>query len=156
MKMIGYCDGSAAANGKADARASWGYLITYDVGNEHYEEEQGGKLEGSIQTNQRAEITAMIELCKRMMEIKKNLNEPCVFEIYSDSAYCINCYQQRWYNKWIANGWKAANGRQVKNIDLWRQLIPYFEYAHITFKKVKGHSGIENNERVDKIARSNN
>lgn len=155
MKIIGYCDGSAIANGKANARASWGYTLTYEEAGVKYEEEQGALVEGEIQTNQRAEMTAMIKLCTRAQELMgKRPIATC--EINSDSAYCINCYQQKWYIKWIQNNWFKANGQAVLNVDLWKQLIPFFENGNFIFKKIKGHSGINGNEKADIIARSYN
>ena len=155
MKIIGYCDGSAFKNGKKGARASWGYSISYTDDGIVYEENEGALLEGEVQTNQRAEMTAMIKLCQRATKLR---NHAVLFscEVYSDSAYCINCYEQKWYVKWIKNNWINSKGQKVANIDLWKKLIPFFEDNDFIFKKVKGHSGLEGNERADAIARSYN
>lgn len=119
MKIIGYCDGSASKNGREGARASWGYSISYTEKDVAYEESKGALLEGEVQTNQRAEMTAMIKLCQRAIELR---NHAIFFscEIYSDSAYCINCYEQKWYVKWIKNNWVNSKGQKVANIDLWK------------------------------------
>ena len=100
-------------------------------------------------------MTAMIKLCQRATKLR---NHAILFscEVYSDSAYCINCYEQKWYVKWIKNNWINSKGQKVANIDLWEKLIPFFEDADFIFKKVKGHSGLEGNERADAIARSYN
>ena len=77
--------------------------------------------------------------------------------VYSDSAYCVNCYVQKWYRRWMINGWKTSKKEPVANKELWKRLIPFFEKDNFTFFKVKGHSGNKEkhgywNDIVDKMA----
>ena len=98
-------------------------------------------------TNNRMEITAVIEGLKM-------LKEPCEVHIYSDSAYLVNCYIQRWYKGWQQFGWYNSKNEPVKNQDLWEELIPCFENLHYSFIKIKGHSKDRWNDRVDKLAQA--
>ena len=72
--------------------------------------------------------------------------------IYSDSAYLVNCYNDKWFVKWENNNWKNSKNEPVANIDLWKQLIMYFRLPNINFVKVKGHNGNQYNEIADKLA----
>ena len=73
-------------------------------------------------------------------------------EVYSDSAYCINCYQQSWWKAWLHNNWVNSKKEPIKNKELWEKLILYFQDARFQFIKVKGHNGDYWNERVDELA----
>jgi ribonuclease HI len=82
----------------------------------------------------------------------KKLKEPCIVNLYSDSAYLINAFQQGWIDKWIKNGWKRNKNEEVKNVDLWKELVALSDYHKITWIKVKGHADNEYNNRCDKLA----
>ena len=75
-------------------------------------------------------------------------------EIYSDSAYVVNAFTQKWIDNWIKNNWKTADKKSVKNVDLWQELLVLIKTHNVTFKKVKGHSDNELNERCDKLAKA--
>ena len=94
-------------------------------------------------------MLAIIEGCQY---VEKNYPLITSVNIYSDSAYCINCYQQKWYKKWIQNGWVNSKKQSVKNRELWELLIPFFEDNRFNFIKVKGHVGDKYNEMVDEMA----
>jgi ribonuclease HI len=72
--------------------------------------------------------------------------------VYSDSAYVINCYKQKWYKKWQVNGWINSKKQPVANKELWEQLIPYFENPFFSFEKVAGHADNKYNNLVDEMA----
>ena len=72
--------------------------------------------------------------------------------IYSDSAYAINCYTQEWYTRWQHNGWTNSKGEDVANIDLWVDIIPYFDNFWYHFSKVKGHGSNYWNNECDRLA----
>ena len=74
-------------------------------------------------------------------------------EVFTDSAYISNCFEQKWYIDWEKNSWKTSNDKPVKNKDLWEKLIPFFFDKRFVFIKVKGHSGNRWNEEVDSIAK---
>ena len=146
MKIKIYTDGACSGNGKETAVGGWGWMGILEDGS--YESESGYE-HGS--TNQRMEITAIIEACEWAKIVGGDFFS-C--DIYTDSAYCQRCYEEKWYELWQRNGWKTSSRTPVKNAELWERLIPYFEDIRFNFHKVRGHSGDEYNEIVDKIARN--
>ena len=84
----------------------------------------------------------------------KALNQECEVEIYSDSSYCVNAFNQGWIENWINKGWKTASGEAVKNQKLWQELYELTKKHKVTFNKVKGHSDNEFNNRCDELARN--
>jgi ribonuclease HI len=100
-------------------------------------------------TNQRMELTAILKALEYAQTVRRP-NEKVV--IYSDSAYAINCYHQRWFDNWLINGWINSGKKPVANSDLWSKIIPYFDNFWYDFKKVEGHAGNYWNEECDKMA----
>lgn len=98
-------------------------------------------------TNQRMELTA----CIKALELIKTPGH--VIEVYTDSAYLVNCIQKKWYLTWQKNGWKNANRQPVENRDLWERLLDLLSKYKVLFHKVAGHAGDELNERADELAR---
>lgn len=96
-------------------------------------------------TNNRMELLAVI----RGLEC---LKEKCEVNLYSDSRYVVDAFQQDWITNWQSNGWKTSNKKEVKNIDLWTRLLEFVSMHKINFIKVKGHADNEYNNRCDKIA----
>ena len=96
-------------------------------------------------TNNRMEILAVI----KGLEC---LKEPCEVNVYSDSQYVVDAFNQNWIFSWQNSGWRTANKKEVKNIDLWQRLLELYSVHKITFIKVKGHADNEYNNRCDKIA----
>lgn len=96
-------------------------------------------------TNNRMEMRAIIEALH-------GLKRPCKVTIYSDSALIINAFQQGWIEGWKRRGWKKADKKPVENMDLWQDMLDAMKPHEVSWVKVKGHSGIPLNERVDKLA----
>ena len=96
-------------------------------------------------TNNRMELMAVIEGLKA-------LKRPCKVDIYSDSAYVVNAFEQDWIGKWVRNGWKNSAKAEVANSDLWKELIGLTTMHKVTFHKVKGHADNEFNNRCDVLA----
>ena len=92
-------------------------------------------------TNNRMELTAVI---KALEAIKKNNIK---VTIYSDSKYVVESVEKGWI--W---NWEKKNFKKKQNIDLWKQFIPLYKKFNIKFIWVKGHAGIKENERCDKLA----
>lgn len=97
-------------------------------------------------TNNIMELTAIIEGLKA-------LKVECEVEVYSDSAYSVNGFNQGWIYNWMKKGWKTSDGGDVKNKELWQELYNLTKKHKVTFIKVKGHSDNELNNRCDELAR---
>lgn len=134
-----YTDGSSQKN-----QSGWGYVIVVDG----ISVKEDSEIKDSSWTNQQMELTAAIKACEWLEEHFKD--EEIV--VYSDSAYLVNCYKDKWWENWIRNGWINTKKQPVANKELWSKLISYFMETNFTFEKVKGHSGLEMNERADKLA----
>lgn len=145
MSYAIYTDGAVSGNGKANARGGWAYLILHKETGSMIHCASGGELNT---TNQRMELMACIKACQAAEQFDSNGK----VEIYSDSAYLINCDKAFWWKAWERNGWKNAKKQPVANQDLWEQLIPFFKNERFTFIKVKGHAGNRYNEQVDEMA----
>lgn len=98
-----------------------------------------------LTTNNRMELLGVISGLKA-------LKENCCVDVYSDSQYVVDAFNQGWIESWVNNGWKNANKKEVKNIDLWKELVDLTKKHNVNFIKVKGHSDNEYNNRCDKIA----
>ncbi|OAA79543.1 Ribonuclease H-like protein [Akanthomyces lecanii RCEF 1005] len=139
-----YTDGSSLANGKAGARAGVG--VFFGVGDARNISE---RLEGDPQTNQRAELMAMLralQVCPTGTTVK----------IISDSQYSIKCVTQ-WATSWKKKGWVTATGEPVKNQDIIRSVLAKMEErgkagGATQFEWVKGHSSDRGNQAADALA----
>ena len=136
--VIMYTDGACSGN---PGPGGWGVLLIED-GREI--EMAGGE---NPTTNQRMELTAPIQGL-RALEGRRRV------AIHSDSAYVINCFRDRWYERWRKNGWLNSQKKPVENRDLWEALIALVEQHDVTWHKVAGHSGHPQNDRADALARS--
>jgi ribonuclease HI len=96
-------------------------------------------------TNNRMELTAVLEGLRA-------LTRPVDVVIHVDSSYVERAFTQGWLEGWRRNGWRTAGKQPVKNRDLWEQLAAEVERHRVTWKRVKGHSGVELNERADALA----
>ena len=135
-KVTIYTDGACSGN---PGPGGWGSILMFgDV----KKEISGAKKDT---TNNIMEITAVIEALKC-------LKEECEVEVYSDSAYVVNAFNQGWITNWIKNNWRNASKDPVKNKELWQELIALTEKHKVTFIKVKGHSDNEFNNRCDTLA----
>ncbi len=99
----------------------------------------------NLTTNNRMELLAVIKGLE-------SLKEKCKVNVYSDSSYVINAFNEGWIDSWQANSWRNSNKKDVKNVDLWQRLLGLKNLHEITFIKVKGHADNEYNNRCDKIA----
>lgn len=96
-------------------------------------------------TNNRMELMAAIQALSA-------LKKPCSVTLHSDSAYLVNAFNRDWLSSWIKHGWVKTDKSPVENRDLWEQLIELTNRHHVTFVKVKGHSGDKWNARCDELA----
>lgn len=140
QKIVIYCDGACSGNQYDQNRGGWGAVLLYNM---KQKEIFGGE---KNTTNNRMELTA----CIRALEELKRTDLPV--EVYSDSAYMVNCFHQKWYVKWQKNNWKNSKKEPVENKDLWVRLLSLVEQLDVTFFKVKGHANIPLNELADRLA----
>lgn len=137
-EVIIYTDGACSGN---PGPGGWGSILMYK-GN--MKEISGGKKDT---TNNIMELTAVIEGLKL-------LKFPCKVKLYSDSAYVVNAFNQKWIYGWLKNGWKNSSKDPVKNKELWQELYELTKVHEVEFIKVKGHADNEYNNRCDELARN--
>jgi len=142
MKVTIYTDG--AARGNPDGPGGYGTVIQYidPQGILHEKELSAGYKKT---TNNRMELMAAIVGLEA-------LNRPCDVDLYSDSKYVIDAFNQHWIEGWLKNNWKNSQKKPVKNKDLWERLLKAKELHSVTFHWVKGHDGHPENERCDTLA----
>jgi len=131
-----YTDGACSGN---PGPGGWGAIL---VAKGIEKEISGGE---KRTTNNRMEMMAAISAlsCLKM---------PCQVNLYSDSAYLVNAFLQKWIVTWKRNGWKNSTKQTVSNMDLWVELDRLSTIHDITWIKVKGHSTHAYNNRCDELA----
>ena len=135
-KVTIYTDGACSGN---PGPGGWGTILIYKKVKKElcgFEEET---------TNNRMEITAVINGLNA-------LKEKCEAEVYSDSSYVVNAFNNGWLESWKYNNWKKSNKKPVENQDLWEILVELTDKHIVKFIKVKGHSVNELNNRCDFLA----
>lgn len=138
MKQITiYTDGACSGN---PGDGGYGAILMYG---DYVKEISGGE---KNTTNNRMEMKAVIEALTM-------LKEPCEVELYSDSAYVVNAFNENWIENWRARSWRKSDGKAVLNVELWQALIKLTNKHSVKFVKVKGHSNNEYNNRCDELAR---
>ncbi len=142
MQVKIYTDG--AARGNPDGPGGYGTVLEYvdPKGELHMKEISQGYVKT---TNNRMELMAVIAGLEA-------LNRPCEVELYSDSQYVVNAFNQHWLEGWVRKGWKRGKNEPVKNVDLWKRLLKAKEPHRVSFHWVKGHDGHPQNERCDTLA----
>ena len=141
-EIFAYTDGACSGN---PGPGGWGVILQAKEDHNIIKERElyGGALET---TNNRMELMAAISSLE-------NLEKPTKLTIITDSNY-VKGGVTDWINNWKKNNWKTANKKDVKNIDLWKRLDLARLKHQVTWKWVKGHSGQEENERADALARA--
>lgn len=134
-KVTLYTDGACSGN---PGPGGWGALLLFG---DHEKAISGGEPDT---TNNRMEMMAVIEGLKQ-------LKQPCEVTVITDSKYVLQGMTE-WIKGWKAKGWKTADKKPVKNVDLWQALEAECARHHIVWQWVKGHSGNAYNERVDAMA----
>jgi ribonuclease HI len=132
-----YTDGACSGN---PGPGGWGAIL---ISGKHRKELSGGE---AHTTNNRMELTAVI----RGIEA---LNTACRVNIHTDSTYVMKGMTE-WIENWKSRGWKTAAKKPVLNEDLWRELDRVLTEHHVSWRWVRGHSGVPENERADELARA--
>ena len=136
-QVVLYTDGACSGNPGAGGYAA---ILRYRTAEKVI---SGGEAET---TNNRLELLAVIKGLEA-------LTERCSVNVYSDSAYVVNAFELGWLKGWMANAWRTADNKPVKNLELWQRLVELCGVHLVVFNKVKGHASDELNNRCDKIAR---
>lgn len=141
MKVKLFSDGSSRGN---PGPGGYGTLLQYTdgAGTLHEKEISAGY---RLTTNNRMELMGVIAGLEA-------LNRPCEVEVYSDSAYVVNAFNEHWIEGWQRRGWRRGKDDPVKNTDLWKRLLAAMEPHNVTYIWVKGHAGHIQNERCDRLA----
>ena len=142
MKVTLYTDGSARGN--PDGPGGYGAVLQFvdKQGVLHEKEMSAGYVKT---TNNRMELMAAIVGLEA-------LNRPCQVDLYSDSKYLVDAFNQHWIDSWLKNNWNRPKTGPVKNSDLWKRLLAAMELHEVKFFWVKGHDGHPQNERCDRLA----
>ncbi len=134
-----YTDGACSGN---PGPGGWGAVLIYNGKTK----ELSGHMSGT--TNNRMELFAVISGLGA-------LKEPCDVDVFSDSSYTVNAFNDHWIDKWQKNGWQTSDKKPVENSDLWKLLLQIMQLKkhRVTFNKVKGHADDPLNIRCDELAR---
>lgn len=132
-----YTDGACSGN---PGPGGWGAILLFKT---ERRELSGGE---TLTTNNRMELMAAIGALEA-------LKRPCEVHLHTDSMYLKDGIT-KWMHGWKKNGWKTADKKPVKNIDLWQRLEEAAAKHKISWRWVRGHDGHELNEAADALARA--
>lgn len=135
-KVTIYTDGACSGN---PGPGGWGAILIY--------KDTQLELSGyeARTTNNRMELLAPIQALRK-------LKEPCAVQVYSDSAYLVNAFQQHWLENWVRRNWVKSDKKPVENQDLWKEILDLTKMHQIEWIKVKGHADNPLNNRCDELA----
>jgi len=133
--VIIHTDGGCSPN---PGPGGWGAILSFG---EREKELKGGEVNT---TNNRMELMAAISALEA-------LKRPCRVDLHTDSQYLRNGIMS-WIGTWKRNGWRTADKKPVKNVDLWQALDEAQGKHKIEWRWVKGHAGHEGNEAADALA----
>lgn len=146
-EIIIYADGACSPN-----PGDGGYGIILICPEKNKRKEISGYISSNC-TNNQAELISVIEALKA-------LKKPCKIILVSDSQYVIHAHTQFWIEGWILNGWRNAQGKPVKNRELWEEMLELEKPHEIIWVWTRGHQinpteihAVENN-CCDKLAQS--
>lgn len=134
--IIVYTDGACTGN---PGKGGYGAVI---IDGDRREELSGGY---KLTTNNRMEMMGAIAALESLKSNSK-------VKLHSDSKYIVDAVTKGWAKKWQANGWRRNSKEMAKNPDLWQELLDLCQIHDVEFVWVKGHAGIPENERCDRLA----
>ncbi len=139
--IVIFTDGGALGN---PGKGGYGAVLQFLKNGKIVRKEISGGFRNT--TNNRMEISAVI---KALESLK---TKDLYIDVFSDSKYVVDANNKNWAKKWKSNGWIKSDKEEAKNIDLWETLLKLTEEFKVSFYWVKGHSGVEENERCDELA----
>ena len=131
-----FTDGACSGN---PGPGGWGAILRY------------GGVEKELSGGEPATTNNRMEMMAAIMAIEA-VKRPCEIHLHTDSEY-LRQGITTWIHSWKARGWKTADKKPVKNVDLWQRLERAIETHDVHWHWVKGHSGHVENERADELAR---
>ena len=134
--IIIYTDGACTGN---PGKGGYGAVI---IDGDRRKELAGGY---KLTTNNRMEMMGAIAALKSLKSNSK-------VKLHSDSKYIVDAVTKGWAKKWQANGWRRNKKEMAKNPDLWQELLDLCKIHDVEFVWVKGHAGVAENERCDRLA----
>ena len=134
-----YTDGSCSPN---PGFGGWAAVLIAPHHNDYRKEISGAEANS---TNNQMELTAAI----KGLDL---LKFPCKVNLYTDSKYLQNAFNNHWLEKWQKKGWRTASGSPVLNQEFWKQLLAHAKHHEIRWHWVKGHADNEENNRCDELA----
>ena len=137
-----YTDGSARGN--PDGPGGYGAVL-------HFTDSKGQLHEKELSAGYKKTTNNRMELMAAIVGLEA-LNRPCQVELYSDSKYVVDAFNQHWIDSWVKKNWINSQKKPVKNPDLWKRLLKAKEPHQVKFIWVKGHDGHPQNERCDELA----
>ena len=135
-KVLIFTDGACSGN---PGPGGWGAILRYG---ENEKELSGGD---SLTTNNRMELMAAIVALE-------SLKRPVEAEVHTDSVYLRDGIT-KWIHNWKSKKWRTAGNKPVKNVELWKRLETAMGPHNIEWRWIKGHSGHNENDRADQLAR---
>lgn len=136
-----WTDGASKGN---PGPGGYGIVLKYvDKNGETHRKEIKEAFEST--TNNRMEVMSAIVALKE-------LKEPCDVTLTSDSQYLVKAFNENWIDGWLKKDFRRGKSDEVKNIDLWEELIPLTKKHNVNFVWVKGHAENVENERCDELA----
>jgi ribonuclease HI len=135
--VVIHTDGACSGN---PGPGGWGAILAFG---DRVKELTGGE---PHTTNNRMELMAAIAAFEA-------LKRPCLVDLHTDSQYLRNGILT-WINQWKRNGWRTADKKPVKNVDLWQRLETALGKHQVRWHWVRGHAGDAMNERADELARA--
>jgi ribonuclease HI len=141
-EIFAYTDGACSGN---PGPGGWGALMIARKGGTVLREKElsGGQ---ALTTNNRMELMAAISALE-------SLTRASPVTLVTDSAYVKNGVTV-WIHGWKRNGWRTADKKPVKNVDLWQRLEAAQARHRVSWQWIKGHAGHAENERADELARA--
>jgi ribonuclease HI len=139
--IVVYADGACSGN---PGPGGWAWAVAPDGARNG----SGGE---AHTTNQRMELTAVLQALRTLGADADATGAGLL--VVSDSQYVVNCFRDRWWEGWLARGWRNSQRQPVANRDLWEPLIDLVRTrGDVEFRWVKGHSGDAMNDLVDELA----
>jgi ribonuclease HI len=135
--VVIYTDGACSGN---PGPGGWGAVL---IAGRHRKELAGGE---ALTTNNRMELLAAISALEA-------LRGPSTVDLHTDSQYLRNGVTS-WIHAWKRNGWRTADRKPVKNVELWQRLDAAQSRHEVSWHWVRGHAGEAENERADELARA--